>query len=47
MKAFPIGSENLYFRRTTNRYARKGTFSSNRGYLRVMRDADTGRFVSI
>jgi hypothetical protein len=33
----PIGSKNLMFRRTTNRYARKGTLSSNRGYLKVSR----------
>ena len=40
----PIGSKNLMFRRVTNRYANKGTLSSNRGYLRISRDATTGRF---
>jgi len=40
----PIGSKNLMFRRITNRYATKGTLSSNRGYLRISRDATTGRF---
>ena len=44
---WPIGSQNLQFRRTTGRYAQKGSFSSNTGYMRVMRDAVTGRFVSI
>jgi len=41
----PIGVDNLQFRRTTNRYKRKGTFSSNKGYLQVSRDAITGQFV--
>ena len=41
----PIGSKNLMFRRTTNRYASKGTLSSNRGYLKVSRDTSNGRFV--
>ena len=44
---WPVGSKNLQFRRTTGRYAQKGSFSSNTGYLRVMRDSSTGRFVSI
>lgn len=44
---WPIGSGNLIFRRTTGRYAQKGSFSSNTGYMRVMRDSVTGRFVSI
>lgn len=46
-KVWPVGSKNLQFRRTTGRYAQKGSFSSNVGFLRVMRDATTGRFVSI
>jgi len=37
----------LLFRRKTNRYALKGTISSNKGYLRVARDNKTGRFVSL
>ena len=44
---FPIGSENLLFRRTTNRYGRKGSFSANRGFLRVKRDVKTGWFASL
>lgn len=44
---FPIGSNNMLFRRSSNRYGRKGTFSNNNGYKRVMRDAFTGRFVPI
>ena len=40
----PIGSENLMFRRTTNRYSRKGTWSKNRGYLKVSRVLKSGRF---
>ena len=46
-KVWPIGSENMMFRRVTNRYARKGTLSSNRGYLSVKRNAKTGRFAKI
>ena len=41
----PIGSKNLLFRRTTDRYGKKGTISSNRGYLRISRDIRTGRFI--
>ena len=34
----PIGSQNLMFRRTTNRYGKRaGTLSSNRGYLKISR----------
>lgn len=33
----PIGTENMMFRRTTNRYKRKGTISNNRGYMAVSR----------
>lgn len=47
VKVWPVGSKNLQFRRTTDRYGRKGTFSDNRGFLSVMRDAKNGRFVSI
>ena len=47
-KVWPVGSGNLQFRRVTTRYGKpKGSFSSNQGFLRVMRDAATGRFVSI
>jgi len=44
---FPIGSKNILFRRTSNRYGRKGTFSNNQGYKRVKRDILTGQFVPI
>ena len=44
---FPIGSKNILFRRTSNRYGRKGTFSNNQGYKRVKRDLLTGQFVPI
>jgi hypothetical protein len=40
----PIGKHNLQFRRVTNRYGRKGTFSNHQGYLSVSRCAITGRF---
>ena len=42
----PVGVENLQFRRTTGRYNQKGTFSSNKGYLSVSRDANSGQFVA-
>ena len=42
----PIGVENLQFRRTTSRYKNQGTFSSNKGYLSVSRDASSGQFVA-
>ena len=42
----PIGKNNLIFRRTTNRYAKKGTFSSNMGYISIARNTTTGQFVS-
>ena len=41
----PIGSKGLQFRRSTNRYANKGSFSSNRGYLQVARDSASGKFI--
>lgn len=41
----PIGFEGLYHIRTTDRYGKKGTVSHNVGYLKVYRDATTGRFV--
>ena len=44
---WPIGSINLMFRRTTDRYAKKGTISSNRGYLSVKRNSKNGRFAKI
>lgn len=37
----------VQFRRKTNRYARQGTFSNNKGYLCVGRDPQTGVFVSV
>ena len=42
----PVGLDNIQFRRTTGRYKQKGTFSSNKGYLSVSRDASTGQFVA-
>jgi hypothetical protein len=36
----------VQFRRKTNRYAHKGTFSSNKGYLSVARCVKTGKFIS-
>ena len=41
----PIGRKNLQFRRTTDRYAPKGTFSSNQGYLSVSKN-ELGQFCS-
>ena len=35
----------LMFQRTTNRYKKIGTVSSNQGYLAVDRDSLTGRFI--
>jgi hypothetical protein len=34
----PIGNKNILFRRTTSRYAQKGTISHNVGYFYVSRD---------
>jgi hypothetical protein len=34
----------VQFRRTTNRYGKLGTFSSNRGYVMAVRDLTTGQF---
>jgi len=42
----PIGKKNLMFRRTTNRYAKKGSISNNKGYLSIARDSSSGKFVS-
>ena len=42
-----ITQVDVMFRRTTSRYARKGTMSDNKGYLKVARDEKTGRFVSL
>tara|TARA_R110000737_G_scaffold238057_1_gene250334 strand:- start:702 stop:923 length:222 start_codon:yes stop_codon:yes gene_type:complete len=51
----PIGDENIYtrfsdgemaFKRTTNRYAPKGTISHNKGFMNVSRDGVDGRFTS-
>lgn len=41
-----LDSVDVIFRRITDRYATKGTFSSNKGYLKVSRNPETGRFVS-
>tara|TARA_R110002167_G_scaffold280278_1_gene485901 strand:+ start:390 stop:572 length:183 start_codon:yes stop_codon:yes gene_type:complete len=41
----PIGNKNIFFRRTTGRYAQKGTISHNVGYFYVSRDAITGQFI--
>ena len=46
-KRFPIGSQNLRFIRTTNRWGEKGTLSNNRGYLRVARNFADGKFCSL
>ena len=40
----PIGKKNLMFRRTTNRYAKKGSISNNKGYLSIARDSPSGKF---
>ena len=42
-----ITTVDVMFRRKTARYARKGTMSDNKGYLKVARDEKTGRFVSL
>jgi hypothetical protein len=42
----PIGNKNLLFRRTTSRYAPKGSFSENVGYFYVSRNPENGRFIS-
>lgn len=42
-----VNTTDLMFRRKTARYARKGTFSDNKGYLRVGRCEITGKFVSL
>lgn len=39
-------TSDVHFRRVTNRYANKGTFSSNKGYLSVARCTKTGKFIS-
>lgn len=39
-------SADVQFRRVTSRYAHKGTFSSNKGYLSVARCTKTGKFIS-
>lgn len=41
----PIGNKNLLFRRTTSRYAPKGSFSENVGYFYVSRNQENGRFI--
>jgi hypothetical protein len=41
----PIGNKNILFRRTTNRYGKKGTISHNVGYFYVSRCALTGQFI--
>jgi len=42
----PIGNKNIFFRRTTNRYAPKGTISHNKGFMNVSRDGLNGQFTS-
>lgn len=42
-----LDTVDVQFRRTTGRYAQKGTFSTNKGYLKVARDESTGRFTSV
>ena len=42
-----LDTVDVIFRRTTDRYAPKGTFSSNKRYLMVGRDEETGRFISV
>lgn len=34
----------VQFRRTTKRYGKLGTFSTNKGYVMAMRDLTTGQF---
>lgn len=41
-----VSATDVIFRRTTDRYNIKGTFSNNKGYLCVGR-GDKGRFVSV
>ena len=41
----PIGNKNIFFRRTTSRFAQKGTISHNVGYFYVSRDAISGQFI--
>ena len=44
---YAVKPEQLQFRRVTARYGKpKGSFSSNAGYIRVRRDAKSGRFVA-
>lgn len=45
-KAVPVLTIDLVqFRRTTRRYGKLGTFSTNKGYLMSNRDLVTGQFV--
>ena len=37
----------VQFRRTTKRYGKLGTFSTNKGYVMAMRDVKTGRFAKV
>ena len=39
-------TNNIQIRRTTSQYGPLGTWHSNRGYMKVGRDAETGRFVT-
>ena len=45
-KPFAADYRKMQVRRTTNRYGRKGTFSTNIGFMVVRRDPSTGRFAS-
>ena len=44
---WPIGSANLFFRRTTDRYGPKGTIGHNPGYMKVKRDPASGRWAKV
>jgi len=39
--------DQVQFRRTTKRYGKLGTFSTNKGYVMAMRDTTNGRFVKV
>jgi len=39
--------DQVQFRRTTKRYGKLGTFSTNKGYVMAMRDVKTGRFAKV
>ena len=39
-------TNNIQIRRTTSQYGPLGTWHSNKGYMKVGRDVETGRFVT-